>query len=605
MIYEFEFRDEILDVLPVGVTVTRPNLEDNVIIYANKAFFEITGYEKGDVLQKDCRFLQGTDRNQEGIKVIKESLLSKKPCQVVLRNYRKNGELFWNRVTISPVFNKAGDLIYYVGIQQDVTSEILAMEEAKSSREKLISIAKEWRMTVDSIPDMILLTDANKCILRCNWAFKDFLRLPYDRIVNRKLEDFFSSVFLLKGLSLDDVFYSASKEFKIGDNFYEIRNYRIESKERNTEWLHVIRDISREKAHQIEMKRLETAINHISEAILIADKNGTIQQVNSAFERITLFKKEEVIGRHHFATFWDISPKEKKQVYEKVSSGESWNGVFETRKKTGEKYLEEMSISPVLDDSGNVINYVIVKRDVTFQRKFNDIISAINLAENMGYAFMALRHEIGNPVNTMKTTLKVMEKSIESWEKEKILEYVKRLSGELSRIEYLLSILRSFRLSDEIRRKPIEAKEFFTRFLGMIEEELKSKGIKIKLHLDGKIKFLGDESALHQVMLNLFSNASDALEGREQPTITLKVAKTGSFVEISVADNGIGMTEEQKENIFKPFWTTKPKGRGIGLALVKNMVSRMFGNVEVESEVGKGTVVKILLEAYEVKDIDR
>jgi PAS domain S-box-containing protein len=563
----------------------------------------MTGYEKDEVIGKNCRFLQGTDRDQEEIRIIRESILQKNACQVILRNYRKNGELFWNKLTVAPIFTDAGDLICYIGIQQEITNEVLALEEAKKSREEVVKIAKEWRITVDSIPDMIFLTDSNRRILRCNQSFKNFLKLPYERIVFSKLDKFFFPILSFNGLSVEDVFYCSKREFKTGEFFFEVRNYAIENKEssENKQYLHIIRDISKEKNYQIEMRRFETAVNHILEAIIVTDSNGIVQQANSAFEKITLWKKEDLVGRH-FMSLSNNSSRDTTKISKGLSSGKNWVGVFEARKKNGEKYLEEMSVAPIYDDFGNLVNYVVVKRDVTSQRIIDGIISSINLAENIGYAFMALRHELGNPVNTIKTTLKVMEKSIDSWEKEKILEYIKRSIGELSRIEYLLGILRSFKFSDEIRRKPIVAKEFFPKFLKIAKEDFESKGIKIEIQMDD-VKFLGDERALHQVLLNLFSNASDALEGRESPTIVLKVTKTNSFVEISVADNGIGMTDEHKENIFKPFWSTKPKGSGIGLAIVKNMVSRMFGTIEVESEVGKGTVVKILLEDYD-KDTD-
>lgn len=586
-----QFYERVLDVMPVGVVLTNPRLKDNPIVYVNKAFLDLTGYAKNEVIYRNCRFLQGADRGQEEIEQLREAISRKESCCVTLRNYRKGGQLFWNRLTIAPIFDEHGELIYYVGVQEDVTKEMLALREVELSREKIINAAKEWRRTVDVIPDMIFLTDASGNILRCNNAFAKFFNLPYEEVINQNISRFFSDS-ASDNFCFEKALHSRGGEFNLGDRVFEIRNYQVE---RGKVWLHIARDISREKAEQIEMKRLREAFEHSTEAIVITDENGLVQQVNPAFERLTLWKKEDVLGKHFMVL---SSVDDYTEILDSIRSGKSWIGQLESKRKDGEVYLEEMSISPILDDFGKVTSYVVLKRDVTTQKKMENIMASINLAENIGYAFMSLRHELGNPINTIKTILSILEKRIENWEKEKIQDYIKRSLDEIARIEYLLGILKSFGLNETIQRRPVKAKEFFERFLKTTKEDFEVKGVEIRSYVSD-VQFLADERALHQVMLNLFSNALDALESKENPTITLRVKKSYSFVEISVEDNGIGMTKEQMDNLFKPFYTTKQGGSGIGLSVVKSMVSKMFGTIEVESEYGKGTKVKMFLEAYD------
>jgi len=122
---------QILDTSVNGITLSDPDLPDNPIIYANEAFELITGYNREEILGKNCRFLQGGDRDQPEIDRIREALKEQKAVTVTLRNYRKDGTLFYNQFTIRPLYDPQGHLIYYLGVQYDVTEKVKAREELK------------------------------------------------------------------------------------------------------------------------------------------------------------------------------------------------------------------------------------------------------------------------------------------------------------------------------------------------------------------------------------------------------------------------------------------------------------------------------------------
>jgi PAS domain S-box-containing protein len=92
-------------------------------VYANRAFFDVSGYTPEEVLGKNCRFLQGTDRKQPMLKVLRSAILAEKPCRVTLRNYKKSGEMFWNELSVAPVFDDEGNLQNFIAVQTDVTRE--------------------------------------------------------------------------------------------------------------------------------------------------------------------------------------------------------------------------------------------------------------------------------------------------------------------------------------------------------------------------------------------------------------------------------------------------------------------------------------------------
>jgi PAS domain S-box-containing protein len=121
----------ILDECINGVTLADPDLEDAPIVYANKAFERLTGYSQEEIIGHNCRFLQGDDRDQAARFQIVEAMKIHEAVEVTLRNYRKDGTLFHNRLKITPLFDRKKRVIYYLGVQYDITSQVDASNEIK------------------------------------------------------------------------------------------------------------------------------------------------------------------------------------------------------------------------------------------------------------------------------------------------------------------------------------------------------------------------------------------------------------------------------------------------------------------------------------------
>lgn len=133
---------KILDACVNGVTLADPDLPDMPIVYANKAFEAITGYAHDEVVGHNCRFLQGQDRDQSACLAIRKAIDECQPIEITLRNYRKNGELFYNHLALTPLFDREGKLIYYLGVQYDVTRQVQAEEEISRLSQALENVPK-------------------------------------------------------------------------------------------------------------------------------------------------------------------------------------------------------------------------------------------------------------------------------------------------------------------------------------------------------------------------------------------------------------------------------------------------------------------------------
>jgi PAS domain S-box-containing protein len=130
----------ILDECVNGVTLADPDLEDAPIVYANKAFERLTGFSQEDIIGYNCRFLQGEDRNQDARFIIAEAMKKNEGVEVTLRNYKKDGTLFHNRLKITPLFDKKNRVIYYLGVQYDITKEVDSTNEIKELNALLVAI---------------------------------------------------------------------------------------------------------------------------------------------------------------------------------------------------------------------------------------------------------------------------------------------------------------------------------------------------------------------------------------------------------------------------------------------------------------------------------
>jgi len=238
----------------------------------------------------------------------------------------------------------------------------------------------------------------------------------------------------------------------------------------------------------------------------------------------------------------------------------------------------------------------VIIRDITERSRLESIAEAVNSMENISYVFSGIRHELGNPINSIKMTLSVLKKNLNNYSTDAVEKFVDRAMTEISRVEFLLQALKSFNILENPNIQNIILEEFLINFISLVSNDLSQSGIKIsKLVVPPVEKISADQRLLHQVMLNLITNASDALNNCENPNIFIRAEKKDGFVAITVEDNGRGMSEEEQTNLFKPFYTTKTQGTGLGLMITLKMVTLMKGHTEIKSLKDVGTKATVFI----------
>jgi len=132
----------MVDASSDGIVIAEQEGEDNILIYANPAFERLTGYSANETLYRDCRFLQNGERDDAALRSLREAIDNHQPSRQILRNYRKDGSLYWNELSITPVRHDGNQRTYYIGIQKDV-SEAVAANQRVAELERSLELALE------------------------------------------------------------------------------------------------------------------------------------------------------------------------------------------------------------------------------------------------------------------------------------------------------------------------------------------------------------------------------------------------------------------------------------------------------------------------------
>lgn len=362
-------------------------------------------------------------------------------------------------------------------------------------------------------------------------------------------------------------------------------------------WVFIL-DVTERRQVETERALLAAAVEAANEAIIITTADGFISYVNPAVERAICHSGEKALGQRISVLVRRTGYKWKHflKLVVRLRRGDLCDERITTKKQDGSVCVSDISVFPVRNASGAIMNYVVFQRDVTERVRLEAIAEAVNTMNNIGYTFSGIRHEIGNPVNSIKTTLSVLKANLDKFSGETVKVYIDRALSEISRVEYLLKVLKNFNMFESLKLEDVDINSFLSMLVSLVIDDFVRKGINIKSIIHPEARWVrADPRALQQVVLNVLSNAADALVEMEYPKIVIQAYKVQRQIKISIVDCGCGISEDEMNHIFKPFFTTKPTGTGLGLVLAKKMLAKMNGLIEVTSHKNAGTIIDITL----------
>ena len=372
----------------------------------------------------------------------------------------------------------------------------------------------------------------------------------------------------------------------------------------------ILFDITDRKKAEEELRTLSRAIEQSPASIIITDRDGAIHYVNPRFTEVSGYTFEEVRGKTPRILKSGQAPAEYYQtMWSTILAGNEWHGELCNRKKNGELFWERCSISPVLDDRGNIAHFVAVKEDTTEHRRFEEHLRRSQRLEAVGALASGIAHDLNNILAPVLMAPGLLKETVRTVQEQELLELVEQ-SGK--RASDVVKQLLTFSRGSGGDRVPLHVAHILREMRGIVAETFPRNITLRSIVAPGLKPVLGDATQLHQVLLNLCVNARDAMPdggtltlGGENTVVDEELARLnspaipGPHVMLSVTDAGHGMPPEVVERIFDPFFTTKEigKGTGLGLSTVLGIVRSHGGFLTVESETDRGTTFRVYLPA--------
>ena len=353
------------------------------------------------------------------------------------------------------------------------------------------------------------------------------------------------------------------------------------------------RDITEQKRRDLDFLRFSNVIHHTINPIQITDADGMMVYVNPAFERVSGYSRDELIGRNprimnsgkQAQNFW-------KGVWEQIAERKVWMGRLENRRKDGSPFYTELVISPIIDMRGRIAGYLGAHRDITEQKMLEQQLVRSQRLESIGTLAAGIAHEVGNPLTAISSLVQVIQRtSSDSFAKEKL----ELINSQVNRIARIIRELVDFSRPSTHITAATDVNRIIHEALNIVQYGKKVRDIRFAIELADDlpdIHVVPDQAV--QIFINILMNAVDALEGHPG-TIGVVSSMDSGWITVTVRDTGKGIDPLDLEKIFEPFYTTKATGQGTGLGLWVSygIVKSFGGEIFVESEPGRGSAFTI------------
>ncbi len=374
--------------------------------------------------------------------------------------------------------------------------------------------------------------------------------------------------------------------------------------------------LSREGYCKTSCRNYAYIVENAPVSVVITEANGNIEYVNPKFEDVSGYTLAEVQGKNpRILKSDETSPEEYSDLWRTILQGGEWVGTFHNRRKNGELFWERALISGIRDEvSGEISHFIAIKEDITDIREAEirleqeqlKTIHNSKMAE-IGMLTSGILHEIGNPVASIRGLLcDIRDNCLENDNNDEfnamIEQQLKIILDEIDRITGITRDLSEFSYSNQTSPDLIDLNEVIHNTCRLIKFDSRFKSIDLRLSLSGRLPAIeGFKDQLTQVLFNLLSNAAHAVEHLPDRVarVTVSTLYENNRIQLQVEDNGCGIEVDKLPHIFDLFFTDKElgKGTGLGLTLSRSIIEDHRGNIEIDSEIDKGTIVRITLPA--------
>ena len=362
----------------------------------------------------------------------------------------------------------------------------------------------------------------------------------------------------------------------------------------------IARDITQQKKSEQAALQLAAIVESSDDAIVSKDLNGIIRSWNKGAERIFGYTADEIIGQPITRIIPQELQEEEVRIIGKIKAGQRIDH-FETERvsKNGNRVQISLTISPVKDRDGKIIGAAKIARDVSQQKKLEAALHTSERLASVGRLAATVAHEINNPLEAVTNYIYLAKQ--QPGLPANLKRYLESADRELSRVSHIAQQTLGF-YRDNSQPVLLVIAEVVDDVLAIYERKFQYKSLELKRDINPGLSAYTLQGELKQILSNLISNAIDACNEGGKITIRACEAKDSLSgrpgVRITVADNGIGISAENRPRVFKPFFSTKKEvGTGLGLWITKDLLEKKGGHIRFRTSQSthSGTVMSIYL----------
>jgi len=598
----------------VVITDTRGNIE-----YVNPKFTQVTGYTLDEAVGQNSRILKSGRFSSEDYRVLWETINSGGAWHGEFHNKKKNGELYWESASISPITDRHGTITHFVAVKEDVTAQKQTMERLRWSE-------AQFRTICETSPLGIFMTDANGSVVYANESHCKLCR---------------KTVAALKEKGLLQVVHPDDRERVVGEweklkkdkkSFRSIRRYvddehtfwvavtvaPIWDKETATGYMGLVEDVTEQYEVMMSLQKSEARFRQLAENV-----PGAFWMTSGDFTKVLYISPayEEIWGRSRQSLYdnplnWldaihsDDRARVRETFFAMRESGRRYDEVYRILRPDGSMRWVRDRAFKIRDDEGDNNRIAGIAEDITDRKKMDDQALRSQRMESIGTLAGGIAHDLNNILAPILMSAGLLRENIQADTRTQFISTIEECA--MRGADIVSQVLTFARGGVEGERTILQLRHVVKGLEKMLHETF-PKLITIVNDMPRDLRTVtGDATQLHQVMLNLCINARDAMPHGGTLTISgqnvdldenaasaVQDARPGSYTVIVVTDTGMGIPADVIGKIFDPFFTTKElgKGTGLGLSTLIGIVKSHAGFVSVNSEIGKGTTFKVYLPA--------
>ena len=540
---------------------------------------------------------------------------------------RKDESVFWANVLITPIYNQENNLIGYSKIIRDISERKNAEDDLRIAYAELKESEERYRLLIEGVNDYaIFMLDPAGNVASWNAGAKRIKGYEAKEIIGCHFSKFYG----LEAVQIGYPAYELSQAKMKGRFEDEGWRYR---KDGSAFWANVVitaiynpqkeligftkitRDLTEKKKLEEQLFRTHAELIESEEtirllvdsvkdyAIIMLNPEGIIVRWNAGAQHIKGYQAAEIIGQH-FSVFYPQEAVESGYPdFELTKALE--NGRFEDEgwriRKDGTSFWANVVLTPIYNAENRLLGFAKITRDLTERRRNEDLMQKnqelLRINNDLDNFVYTASHDLKTPISNLEGLLMALQEDLGPYTKkhEAILSLMEEAVLTLKNIITDLTFITQLQLEKE-RPLSVHLPELIKEIMAGLQPLILSTQAEIKVDVSRFENLNYSRKNLRSILHNLLSNALKYADPQRVPEISLStsVSAEGEYV-LEVADNGLGIPANQKSKIFSMFQRVHShvEGSGIGLFLVKRILDNSNDRIEVESEVGKGSVFKV------------